>query len=417
MAQSIFGYIARRDIESVQRLLRTGSASVLDVVGDTRKPILSAAFESRHIEMIRILLQEGSDPFQESHDGEYPIRDAFMNFISGTAFRRELERLLPFSTFSTFMEREGYYKLHRAAAGYLPLRLPELLQEDPEFQAEVNSVERRGHTPLHLATIRGDVSVVAALLLAGADRGLSTVLGRAPVHSACAHGHIDVVRLLLEYASSTVTVVNCRDGYGWTPPHYAMSCRSGSDEKNRRLVALLVRNGADITAVENSGATPLAAGSEAGRAESVEYLLRQGAPLSSRCNEGNTPLLLAIQSMVARVAMVLLAAGAGYTIANNHGHTVLHDLAATGDENMLGIFTRVDMRGLDSKRKNNSGDTPQAIFDRLYDSKELRKVFDKLIESTESEDCTGYCEEWSGQTDGNVSDDEFFDFPETLGLE
>lgn len=80
----------------------------------------------------------------------------------------------------------------------------------------------RGHfgdTPLHVAAIRGDVAMIAALLDAGADIGVPGEHGYTPLHEAVSQGHLEAVRLLLARGASTTIVSK----FGETPVQLAHS--------------------------------------------------------------------------------------------------------------------------------------------------------------------------------------------------
>jgi uncharacterized protein len=59
-----------------------------------------------------------------------------------------------------------------------------------------------GSTPLHIAAIRGDVSVIRALLEAGADIDAPGEDGYTPLHDSVLQGHQEAVRFLLERGAS-----------------------------------------------------------------------------------------------------------------------------------------------------------------------------------------------------------------------
>eukprot|EP00899_Mesostigma_viride_P022956 jgi/Mesvir1/3845/Mv19811-RA.1 len=95
-----------------------------------------------------------------------------------------------------------------------------LLREgaDPNVQDQWS-----GHTPLHVAALRGNARVAAALLAHGANPESRDKSLRTPLHLASARNHVCILRHLISVASST-GVVNARDNYdGWTPLHHAAS--------------------------------------------------------------------------------------------------------------------------------------------------------------------------------------------------
>lgn len=69
------------------------------------------------------------------------------------------------------------------------------------FEIRLTDVNQRGHsgdTPLCVASIRGIIEEVEALLAGGADKNLAGDRGYTPLHNAAGQGHAVVVRLLLE---------------------------------------------------------------------------------------------------------------------------------------------------------------------------------------------------------------------------
>ena len=56
----------------------------------------------------------------------------------------------------------------------------------------------RKMTPIHLASSKGQVAAVGALIEAGADLNVGNYIGDTPLHEAVHYGHKDVVKLLLD---------------------------------------------------------------------------------------------------------------------------------------------------------------------------------------------------------------------------
>lgn len=75
----------------------------------------------------------------------------------------------------------------------------------PEFYGivleNVNQVGNSGDRPLHVASVRGDLDEVAALVAGGADVNAPGDLGYTPLHEAAAQGHISVVKFLLDHGA------------------------------------------------------------------------------------------------------------------------------------------------------------------------------------------------------------------------
>lgn len=113
----------------------------------------------------------------------------------------------------------------------------------------INACNDLGETALHVASATGRTKMVQLLLDAGANVNVVTKLeDRTPLHLACLHDCIDAAKLLLNCATCDV---DAKDRNGDTPLHLATV--AGSE----KLVALLVRYGANINSRNLQNKTPL----------------------------------------------------------------------------------------------------------------------------------------------------------------
>ena len=78
--------------------------------------------------------------------------------------------------------------------------------------ADVNTVDFRGQTPLHIACEQGNTDIVFLLLEKGADIGATDCSGRQPSHAACSNGNLLTVLILLDHGAD----LNARDKDGNT---------------------------------------------------------------------------------------------------------------------------------------------------------------------------------------------------------
>lgn len=175
--------------------------------------------------------------------------------------------------------------------------------------ADVGAADDQGKTPLHLAAVKGRKEVLDPLLAAGAKVGAQDRLGRTPLHDAAMFNQITVIHWLLskradvgaeDIAGDTPlhvavlrfrreaterlieggAAVNARNKRAMTPLHIAAT--AGPDEKEvDRLLAgvaeVLLTHGADVNAVDVSGATALKYALEHERKETAAMLRRHGA--------------------------------------------------------------------------------------------------------------------------------------------
>ena len=130
------------------------------------------------------------------------------------------------------------------------------------------------------------------------------------LHLAACHGHLEVVRLLVEAKSDT----EARNPAGFTPLHFAAT------KGHSGVVHLLLEAGADQDAVNKDGWSPLHAAAECGHRKVVRLLVDAGAnkePLAVKnllVGTGGkpnwSPLQVAVEELHLTVVWVLMISGA-----------------------------------------------------------------------------------------------------------
>jgi ankyrin repeat protein len=169
--------------------------------------------------------------------------------------------------------------------------------------ANANAADTGGLTPLLLASERGHIDVVVALLDCGADPLRPTYWSnQTPLHLASRGGHLDVVRLLLDLGAAPHRL----EGFYQTPLHLA--CASGHLEVVRLL---LESEEADVTARDADGYTALHHASIGGHTEVVRLLLNEeGIVVDESDKREWTPLFHADRNGHHAVVDLLVKAGA-----------------------------------------------------------------------------------------------------------
>jgi len=124
--------------------------------------------------------------------------------------------------------------------------LDELLDGEPGL---ARAWSPDGFTALHLAAFFGQAEAAQALLGRGADVGAiarNANLQVAPLHSAAAGKHAEIVKLLLEHGADP----NARQDGGFTPLH------SAAQNDDRESIEALLEAGADPALTNDGGKTP-----------------------------------------------------------------------------------------------------------------------------------------------------------------
>ncbi|NXI61836.1 ANKR7 protein, partial [Anseranas semipalmata] len=123
---------------------------------------------------------------------------------------------------------------------------------------------------------------------------------RTPLHLACANGHADVVRFLVQKKC----LLNLCDGADRSPLMEAV------ERQQEECVAILLEHGADPNVRGYGGNTALHLAVAAPKASLAEMLIEHDARIDVENSKGETPLTLAISSHQKEMVELLLQKGA-----------------------------------------------------------------------------------------------------------
>jgi len=149
-------------------------------------------------------------------------------------------------------------------------KVRQLLAQDPDLEETGGA---RESTPLYEAALEGHFQVLRLLLSAGADAACTTNNGWTPLHVAAYQGREQAALLLLQHGAE----VSAAHDDGGTPMRLragtrlwcGCSSRTAPTFRQRRrhshaaaggheaVVRLLIAHGADVSAENNDGGTPL----------------------------------------------------------------------------------------------------------------------------------------------------------------
>ncbi|XP_002762026.1 ankyrin repeat domain-containing protein 27 isoform X1 [Callithrix jacchus] len=156
------------------------------------------------------------------------------------------------------------------------------------------SRDDRGHTPLHVAALCGQASLIDLLVSKGAVVNATDYHGATPLHLACQKGYQSVTLLLLHYKAST----EVQDNNGNTPLHLA--CTYGHEDCVKALVYYDVES-CRLDIGNEKGDTPLHIAARWGYQGIIETLLQNGAPTEIQNRLKETPLKCALNSKILSV--------------------------------------------------------------------------------------------------------------------
>ena len=314
---SLYGF---RDLTA--HLVAKHPQHVNAMLGRCMSPLV-AALHKRHFDIAELLYQLGADVGIRGNRNW-----TLLHASSATGFVDIVRWLLDHCVDAHPRQDNHEAPLHLAEAG-----------GHPGQRIIIDTVDDTRYTPLHLASLRGHFEIVRLLIKHGAEvtsqGSYQTVL-----HLASSSRCADTVRLLLEEGVG----FNARYT-GHTPLHLASSVVSAEtvtldpasaddselDAKSDYrgdIVQVLIEHGADVTALDNTRATPLHLASSGGSAETMRVLIKHGADVSARNGSRQTPLHLASSSGSTETAWLLLNHGVDVNAQDASHNTPLH-LAST----------------------------------------------------------------------------------------
>jgi ankyrin repeat protein len=210
--------------------------------------------------------------------------------------------LLAVPAFAVGISSDDFYKAIRAN----DLTLLESLIA----KSDVNVKDRHGATPLMYAAAVGSVDAVKALLAKGADAKAKNSFDATALMWGAANP--EKVRVLVEAGAD----VNARSKQGMTPLLIAAS-NAGSIE----IVRLLLAEGADPKATDESGTTLLAAAT-ANDLDLVRLFIEKGVDGNAADIRGNTALQFAASNGNLAMVKLLLSKGADVNAATTRATQV-----------------------------------------------------------------------------------------------
>jgi ankyrin repeat protein len=173
---------------------------------------------------------------------------------------------------------------------------------------QINMENKYGRTPLHLATIHNDTTIVKFLIVNGADIHVKDgFYGATPLHLATQRGHIDIVKLLIENHAN----VNETDRNGYSIIEWALK------HDYLEIFKYLFEHGVDINKKYKDGKTILHLAFY--RLEFVEYLLNNGSDIDAKDNNNNSILNQAYEDNDIILLNFIKRILADNKIKNNYG--------------------------------------------------------------------------------------------------
>ena len=174
---------------------------------------------------------------------------------------------------------------------------------------------------------------------------VDTTCMRKLLPSTCKFGYLEIARLLIDKGANVSAV----DEDGWTPLHVA------AQNEHKVVASLLIDGGADVSAVDEDEWTPLHVAAQNGHEEVAQLLIDRNADVSVVDKDWWTPLYVAAQNGHEGVARLLIDRDADVSAVDEDGWTPLYAAAQNGHEVVARLL--ID-RGADVSVVDKYGRTP-----------------------------------------------------------
>ncbi|XP_062587167.1 rabankyrin-5-like isoform X2 [Saccostrea cucullata] len=218
----------------------------------------------------------------------------------------------------------------------------------PGLNGEGEDEARDGCSPLHLACTWGLELVVQCLMEHNANVNTKDAEGKTPIHIAIENQHTVIISLLLAHPGLDLTV---RDRSGLTPFAAAMTTKN-----NKAAQAILNREPNAAEQVDNKGYNFLHTAIQKSDIESVLFLMSVQANVNSPTQDSKKlmPLHLAVMAGSEMIVRNLLLAGADINARTRQDETSLH-LAAEKDHAAICsilLSNKIDYDAVDENHRN-----------------------------------------------------------------
>eukprot|EP01103_Thecamoeba_quadrilineata_P018801 TRINITY_DN7376_c0_g1_i1.p1 TRINITY_DN7376_c0_g1~~TRINITY_DN7376_c0_g1_i1.p1 ORF type:complete len:526 (-),score=118.10 TRINITY_DN7376_c0_g1_i1:205-1782(-) len=204
----------------------------------------------------------------------------------------------------------------------------------------------KGCTLLHLMSMKGSTRHLS-MVLASSDLQAVDLKGRTALHLASQRGHLECIKILIAAGLD----VNVEDSYRMSPLHYA------AHEGHKKAIELLIEKGAAVDYLDMNRATPLFKAACRGHLPCVKLLIERGAMINREDKYGNNAMLAAAMQNQFEVGGFLRKRGLSGSSHNKDGDTLLWAATLHGNLSFINLLLSLSSSNLPS----NSSSTPYNV--------------------------------------------------------
>ncbi|XP_037903075.1 serine/threonine-protein phosphatase 6 regulatory ankyrin repeat subunit A isoform X2 [Hermetia illucens] len=321
-----------------RELLSSQTAEQLKATTANGDTALHLAARRRDVDMVRILVDYGTNVDTQNGEGQTPLHIA-----AAEGDEALLKYFYGVRASASITDNQDRTPMHLAAEnGHA--HVIEILAD--KFKASIYERTKDGSTLMHIASLNGHAECATMLFKKGVYLHMPNKNGARSLHTAARYGHTGIINTLLQ--------------------------------KGEKV---------DVTTNENYTALHIAV--ESAKPAVVETLLGYGADVQIR----GGPLRETALHIAARVrdgdkcALMLLKSGAGPNISTEDGHTPVHVAASYG--NLATLMLLLEDGG-DPLYKSHTGETPLHLACRNCHPDIVKHLIEAVKEKYGSDTATSY---------------------------
>jgi transient receptor potential cation channel subfamily A protein 1 len=216
-----------------------------------------------------------------------------------------------------------------------------------ELQGNLSNDSR---SPFHYAIERDNLECTEVFLKYGADPTSTSSFQPPPLHVACSHGKLSILRAMVDTCGDKILQV--RDQEGGTALHSSTSSIFSQD----LISYLVVEKVVGIDEVDSNGFSPLSNAIQLGNLTAVDVLLKLGADPLLEDKWGCNCLHRAVLGKRMEVFKKLIGCDSARVMAtspNNQGHYPIHDALKLGMSEVVATLLEVTTEEFKDPDGNN----------------------------------------------------------------
>ena len=196
-----------------------------------------------------------------------------------------------------------------------------------ENGADVNSVDFEGWSALSYAINNGDIEIAKLLLTNKAKIKGELLLA---IKSPIIESRIDMMKLLIDNKAN----INYTDDDGFTPLNIAI------ETGNMETAKLLITNGADVNSLMQDGVSLIGYAIAQNNMDLLQILIENGANINNTNGDSwaDTPLMTASRLGLDNVVRILLSRNADINAVDMNGNTALHTAALNSQLSVIKLL-------------------------------------------------------------------------------